>query len=52
MSKAKTKLTLAALRHCSHGILPAPEKNQTIEQLAAQWGYQTVLHIAVSNSRL
>jgi hypothetical protein len=34
----------------SHGILPTPEKNQTIEQLATQWGYQTVLHIEVKTA--
>lgn len=34
----------------SHGILPAPEKNQPIEPIAAQWGYQTVLHIEVAKA--
>lgn len=34
----------------SHGVLPPPEKHQSIEQLAAQWGYQTVLHIEVTKA--
>ena len=34
----------------SHGILPAPEKNQPVEAIAAQWGYQTVLHIEMSKA--
>ncbi len=34
----------------SHGILPTPEKNQSIESIAAQWGYQTVLHIEVTKA--
>lgn len=47
--QSQNQATLAA-HEIAHGILPAPEKNQTIEQLAAQWGYQTVLHIAVSKA--
>ncbi len=34
----------------SHGVLPAPNKQQTIEQVAQQWGYATVMHIEVNQA--
>lgn len=46
--------TLPVLSHydITHGVLPTPEKNQTISSVAAQWGYQTVLDIDVTKAGL
>ncbi|MEZ5435935.1 MAG: hypothetical protein R3E67_05110 [Pseudomonadales bacterium] len=44
------KRSALAAHDISHGILPAPENNQTIEQIALQWGYQAVLHIEVTKA--
>jgi hypothetical protein len=36
----------------SHGTLPAPEKNESIKDIAAKWGYQTVMEVQVTKAGL
>lgn len=36
----------------SHGTLPAPEQNESIKDIAAKWGYQTVMEVQVTQAGL
>lgn len=44
------RLAMLAPYEMAHGILPTPTPQQTIEQIATQWGYATVLHIEVTQA--